>query len=154
MKNFIKKFFLINDSPHKIAAGAALGVFLGIAPGAGVAATLVLTSVFRFNRLAAITGALATNTWTLIFALPLAATVGGCLFGEKRTSLIEQFNQVYSIGFKFLLSKQMVFDIVLPLSVGFAIVSGVIALFFYALIYSLIKMHRKTTTGKAIDCLD
>ena len=144
MKNFLKQFFLINDTPHKIAAGAALGIFLGIAPGAGVAATLVLVSIFRFNRLAAIAGVLATNTWTLIFALPLAAAVGGCLFGENGSFLIEHFNKIQNLGFKFLLSKDIFFDIVLPMTVGFVVLSGIIALIFYVLILSLIKMHQKT----------
>jgi uncharacterized protein (DUF2062 family) len=144
MRNFFKQFFLIDDTPHKIAAGAALGVFLGIAPGAGIAASVVLASIFRINRLAAIAGALATNTWTLIFALPLAAAVGGFMVGGNRTSLIAQFNQIQNLGLKFLFTKEIFFNIVWPLTLGFVVVSGAIALFCYVLAFYLIKMHRKT----------
>lgn len=144
MRNFFKQFFLINDTPHKIAAGAALGVFLGIAPGAGVAASVVLASIFRINRLAAIAGAIATNTWTLIFALPLAAAVGGFMVGGNKASLIGQYNQIHDLGFDFLFSKAAFFDIVLPLTVGFVVVSGAIALACYMLTFSLLKMHRKS----------
>lgn len=147
MKNFFKQFFLINDTPHNIAAGAALGVFLGIAPGAGVAASVVLASLLRVNRLSAVAGALATNTWTLIFALPLAAAVGGCLVGGSKTGLIEQFNQVQHLGIQFLFSKEIVFTVVLPLTLGFVVVSGALALLCYILIFSLIKMHRKTVVA-------
>ncbi len=83
IKIFFKKFFLINDTPHKIAAGAALGIFLGIVPGEGVMTTLVLASLFRFNRAAALIGVLATNMWTTLAVLPLAAGVGSFLFGEN-----------------------------------------------------------------------
>ena len=144
MRNFFKQFFLIDDTPHNIAAGAALGVFLGIAPGAGIAASVVLASFFRINRLAAIAGAIATNTWTLIFALPLAAAVGGFMVGGDKTSLIAQFNQIQNSGLKFLCTKEILFNIVLPLTLGFVVVSGAIALFCYILTFSLIKMHRKT----------
>ncbi len=144
MKNFFKQFFLIDDTPHNIAAGAALGVFLGIAPGAGVAASVVLATIFRINRMAAIAGAIATNTWTLIFALPLAAAVGGFMVGGNTTSLVAQFNQIQNLGLKFLFTQDILLNIVLPLTLGFVVVSGAIALFCYILTFSLIKMHRKT----------
>jgi len=143
MTNFLKQFFLIDDTPHKIAAGAALGIFLGIAPGVGVAATVVLASILRLNRLAAITAVLATNTWSLIVALPVSATVGGYLFGGNKTYLIDQFNKNYQLGYKVLLRKEILFDIVLPLAIGFVIVSGLTALFFYVVIYALIKINKK-----------
>lgn len=142
MLNFFRRFFLIDDTPHKIASGASLGIFLGIAPGAGVAATLVLSSILSVNRLAAMTGVLATNTWSLIVALPLSATVGGYLFGGSKTYLIEQFHQYYQLGYKVFLKKEILFDIVLPLAVGFAVVSGLSALFCYLSIFSLIKWRR------------
>ena len=145
MKRFFKQFFRIKDTPHKIAAGAATGMFLGVLPGPGVTASVVVASIFRMNRLAAIAGALATNHWTTIFMFPLAAAVGCFIFGENRASLIEQFNQIYSLGFKFLFSKEVLLDIVLPLTVGFVAVSGAIALVCYMLTFSLIKMHRKKT---------
>lgn len=143
MKRFIKRFFLIDDTPHKIAAGAALGVFLGVAPGVGVAATVVLASIFRFNRVAAIAAVLATNTWSLVVVLPLAATVGGFLFGGKTAYLIEQFNHYYQLGYRVFLSKDILLDIAMPLAVGFVVVSGVSALFLYVLLLSLIKLRRE-----------
>jgi uncharacterized protein (DUF2062 family) len=143
MQNFFKKFILIDDTPHKIAAGAALGVFLGIAPGAGVAAALVLASIFRINRLAALAGALATNTWTLIIALPMAAAVGGFMVGGNKTSLVLQFNEIQNLGIKYLISKAALLDVALPLAIGFVVVSGVTALFCYITIFSLIQIHKK-----------
>jgi uncharacterized protein (DUF2062 family) len=149
MIKFFKQFFLIDDTPHKIAAGAALGVFLGIAPGAGIAATLVLASVFRFNRIAAVASAVATNTWSLIFALPLAAALGGWLFGYNRTTLIEQFDKIYNLGFAFLLRKEILFDIVAPLAVGFIAVSAIFAFVFYILTFLLVKKFRKPSSTES-----
>lgn len=140
--NFCKRFFRIDDTPHKIAAGAALGIFLGIAPGAGVVATLVVSSVLRVNRMAAMAAVLTTNTWSLIIALPLSATVGGYLFGGDKSYLIGKFNQYYQLGYKVILKKEILFDIVFPIAVGLIVVSGLAALFCYLVILSLIKLQR------------
>lgn len=142
VKNFIRKFFLINDDPHKIAAGAALGVFLGIVPGEGLATTLILASLLRLNRLAATSGVLASNMWSTAVALPFAATTGGFLFGEKEQSLLENFRAAYHLGIKYFLSKAILLDVALPLVAGFVIVAGSVALLCYLLIYLLLKKHK------------
>lgn len=142
-RKFIEKFFLINDTPHKIAGGAALGMFLGIVPGEGVLTTLLFASIFRLNRLAAVAGVMATNMWATVVILPFAAAIGGFLFGESREYLISEFNRTYHLGFKFFLSKAILFDLVFPLVAGFFIVAGAIALFFYFILLYLIKNNKK-----------
>ena len=104
---------------------------------------MVLSSIFRINRLAALAGAIATNTWTLIFALPLAAAVGGFIVGGNKASLVVQFNEIQNLGFKFFISKAALLDVALPLTVGFVVVSSAIALFCYVIIFSLVKIHKK-----------
>ncbi len=142
IKNFVRKFFLINDTPYKIAAGFALGVFLGIIPGEGVTVTIVLASLFGFNRLAATSGVLATNMWSTFVVLPLAGQIGAWVFRENYQSLIEQFNATYHLGFKFLFSKYIFFEIALPMAVGFLIVSLGIALLSYAVIWFLMNTRK------------
>jgi len=144
MKNFFKQFVGIDDTPHKIAAGAATGIFLGVLPGPGVTASIVFASILRINRLAAIAGAVATNHWTTIFMFPLAAAVGCFALGGSKANIVEQFNQAYGLGFKFLFSQNILFDIVLPLTVGFVAVSGAIALICYFLTFSFVRMQRKS----------
>ncbi|KKP97627.1 MAG: hypothetical protein US25_C0005G0014 [Candidatus Moranbacteria bacterium GW2011_GWE1_36_7] len=139
---FFKQFFLINDTPSSIAGGAALGIFLGISPGEGVATALILASLFKLNRLAAMAGVLATNMWSTVVVMPLAATVGGFLFGESSANLIENFNKTYHLGLKFFLSKAILFDIALPLVVGFFVVAGLVSVLAYGLIFLLIKIER------------
>lgn len=142
IKIFFKQFFLINDDPHKIAAGAALGIFLGITPGEGLITTLVLSSIFRLNRLSATAGVLATNMWTTAVVLPLAAGVGGILSGANGRELIADFDRTYHLGWKFFLSKAILLEVALPLVIGFFIVAGIIALAFYFLLYYLLVNHK------------
>jgi len=143
IKNFLKKFFLINDTPHKIAAGAALGVFLGIVPGEGVICTLVLTTLFGFNRLAATAGVLAVNMWTTVFILPLAAGAGAFVFGKNYSELVGQFNGMDGNFTQLFFSKIFFFHITLPLLAGFFIVAGLISLMLYFGLFALLVNHRK-----------
>jgi uncharacterized protein (DUF2062 family) len=138
-KKFIKKFFLINDTPHKIAAGAALGVFLGIAPGEGVLCTLLLSSLLGFNRLAAMAGVLAVNMWTTFLILPFAATIGSFVFGKDYADLSSHFYGASGDYVKLFFSKIFFFNIALPLLVGFFITAGTIALTLYFLLLLLLN---------------
>lgn len=142
IKTSVGKFFLINDTPHKIALGFALGVFLGIVPGEGVTATIILSSLFGLNRLAATSGALATNMWSTFIVLPLAAQIGSWVFGENYQSLMEQFKISHHLGYKFFLSKYVFFEIALPLAIGFVIVALAISLLSYLIIWFLMKNRK------------
>lgn len=142
IKQFFRQFFLINDNPHKVAAGAALGIFLGIVPGEGLLTSLILASIFRLNRLSATAGALAANMWTTAVVLPPAAGVGGILSGTNSRELMAGFDHAYHLGWKFFLSKTILFDVALPLVIGFFIVAGIIALAFYFLLYYLLVNHK------------
>lgn len=143
IKNLLKKFFLIDDTPHKVAAGAALGVFLGIVPGEGVLATLLFSSLFGFNRLSALAGVGAVNMWTTLLVFPPAAAVGGWLFGIKYEALRVSFSQAYDAGWKYFLGKAIFFDLTLPLIVGFVLVAGAISFsLYFGLLYFLCRRKK------------
>ena len=142
IKTSVRKFFLINDTPHKIALGFALGVFLGIVPGEGVTMSLILSSIFGLNRLAATSGALATNMWSTAVILPLAAEIGTLISGENYSSLVAQFQANYHLGYKFFLSKYIFFEIVLLLAIGFTLAALVVAFLAYATVWFLMKNRK------------
>jgi uncharacterized protein (DUF2062 family) len=142
IKHFFQHFFTLDDSPHHIAGGAALGAFLGILPGEGVATTLIVASIFKLNRAAATAGVLATNMWGTIVTLPLATAIGGFLFGQSPAKLSAEFNQTYHLGLKYFLSKTIFFELALPLMVGFIVSAGLIAAIFYISIFFLLKYKK------------
>lgn len=142
VKNFFSHFFTLDDSPHNIAGGFALGVFLGTLPGLGILAMLFALSIFKLNRASAVIGVLATNTWGTVVALPFATVIGGFLFGQSTTHLSQEFQATYQLGFKYFLSKVVFFDMAIPLIVGFIISAGVIALLFYCIIFYLLKYKK------------
>jgi len=146
MKNklriFLKKFFVIKDTPQKIAGGAALGVFLGMLPGAGLISALFLASLFKLNRLAAVAGALATSVWTSFVILVPSAFLGA-LFSEKTYfELVDIFKNNYKLGREFFLSEVMFFDFTLPLILGFFVIAGIISWGFYFVLLYFLKKYK------------
>ncbi len=141
-KALLRHFFLIDDSPHKVAGGVAVGIFMGIVPGEGILSTLFVAYILRLNRLAALTAIVAVNMWTTILTLPLAAIVGGFLFRVSPQSLTNSFHTTYTLGWNYFFSKIILFELVLPLMVGFIVVALIISLSFYLIIYFSLK-HKK-----------
>jgi len=142
IKKFFAHFFTLKDTPHNIAGGVALGVFLGILPGEGLATTLITASVLKLNRASATAGVLATNMWGTFVVLPLSTIVGGFLFNESPSHLSGQFYQTYHLGLRYFLSKAIFFDLALPLISGYLIVSIAIAIIFYFLMLFLLKYSK------------
>ena len=149
IKSFFRKVLLIHDSPKKIAGGAALGVFLAIMPGEGVLATIILSSFFRLNRLAAVTSVLAFNMWSTAVVLPAAALVGSWIFRIKYENLVSDFSQAWHLGLATFFTDTVIFHIALPLVVGFILVSGLVAGFFYFLIIFLLKKEKVSLTAES-----
>jgi uncharacterized protein (DUF2062 family) len=143
IKNFVKQFFLIDDTPFKIALGASLGVFFGIVPGEGVLTTIAVCYLFRANRLAGTFGVLSTNMWTTFVVLPLAAFFGAMIFGTDSQTLIEGFNHHGGQGISYYFSKLVFFNFAFPLLAGFAIVSFIIALLVFLLILGSLMIYGK-----------
>ena len=141
-KNFIKKFFLINDTPEKVASGAALGIFMGIFPGEGVLSTLLFATIFRLNKLSATAGVLAANMWMTLLLLPPSVAIGSFLFQRNYSELIGQFNQFHQVNTikETLLLSLSIFSVsALPILVGFLITAGAVSIGFYFLLLSLLK---------------
>ena len=77
----LARILQIKDTPQKISLGFGLGVFLGIMPGSGPIAAIVLATLFRINRLSSLAGSLLTNTWLSLVTIPIAIKIGSVLLG-------------------------------------------------------------------------
>jgi uncharacterized protein len=141
-KKFLKHFFLIDDSPHKIAAGVATGLFCGMVPGEGVLTSLFFAYIFRFNRLATLISVAAFNMWTTLAVLPFAAAIGGLLFKVDPNSLSQNFHTTYDVGWGYFFTKVFFLELVLPLMAGYVIVALAISLTCYFFLYLLLKYHK------------
>ncbi len=147
-KNYIKVFYdklvKINDSPHRIAFGFALGVFLGILPGVGPVASLALAFVFKVNSVAALTGSLLTNTWLSVVTFLASIKIGSAIFGVQWQDIYDQCKTIFSNFNLKNLSNISILGILLPLIVGYAIIA-LVAGFVAYLILMIILTQKKIT---------
>lgn len=136
------KLYRINDTPHKIALGFGLGVFLGVMPGVGIIAAIVLAWLLRLNRIAALLGTLLTNTWISFVTLLLSIKVGSAIMGldwhlvyGNWKSLLKSFSwqKVFTVSF---------LEIFRPVAVGYAIVSFCLGVLAYIAALALIVKVR------------
>lgn len=121
------KIFRINDSPLRIALGFGLGAFLGVMPGVGPVAALVLSFLLRVNRASALLGSIIFNTWVSVVALLLAVKTGSAVMGLDHRDVYAAASGIvrdFQWGRLFELS---VHDILAPVAIGFLIVSLCIA---------------------------
>ena len=68
LRKWIRDLAGLDDTPHKIALGFALGIFIGFVPLMGIQMAVVLpfALAFRGNKAAAISGVWITNPLTVI----------------------------------------------------------------------------------------
>lgn len=129
----------INDSAHRVALGAGLGLFLGVLPGTGPIAAIVCAFVIRANKAAALAGALVVNTWINIVTFPLAVAIGAFLFRIKPALIAHEWSAatrpfVWKSFLGFLLH-----DAVLALVTGYLIIGLGLAGIGYAATYAIVK---------------
>jgi len=142
------RLFRINDSPQKIALGLGLGVFLGVMPGVGIIAAIIVASLLRINRASAIIGTLITNTWLSFVTLILAIKVGSAIMHLNWHNVYDNW-KIFLKDFHFAnLFKSSILDIILPVALGYFIVSLCLSLLVYLLALGLIIEIRKKRLQK------
>ena len=64
MRSIVK----LNDSPHKLAAAFALGVFIAFSPWLGlhIVSCIALAWLFRLNKVVVLTASFISNPWTVV----------------------------------------------------------------------------------------
>jgi len=131
------KLVRIDDSPRKIALGAAVGVFLGVFPtfGVGTILAFALAVIFRFNRAAAILGSFIMNPLTTPFFWALSASVGTAIFGGNYRTIVADFQSGKVL-------KAAGMGIVTYL-VGNLLISGLLALITYPLVLKGVEAYRR-----------
>jgi uncharacterized protein (DUF2062 family) len=137
LKIFLNKIYLwlvkINDTPQKISLGLAAGVILGILPGTGPIAAVTVAFILRLNRMAALMGSLMVNTWLSIVTFVLAIKLGAKVFGINWQDIYHGW-YLFLKGFQWSgFLKLSVYKIILPILVGYAIISLVAGILVYLL---------------------
>ena len=141
-KRLIKFLYLkvvrIHDTPQRVSLGLALGVFLGLLPGSGPIAAITLAIVFKVNRLSALVGSLATNTWLSIITLLPAIKLGSAIL---KLSWVEVYRDwvLFLSNFHWSgLVKLSIYKIILPVVLGYVTIGLLLALIVYLVTISIL----------------
>ncbi|MDP2939028.1 MAG: DUF2062 domain-containing protein [Candidatus Omnitrophota bacterium] len=142
-KDINQRLVKINDSNQRIALGAGLGVFLGIIPGAGPIISLILASILRINKAAALLGCLLTNTWISFVSAVLAVKIGAFIFQidwqilwQNSKNAIENFKPLVFLNLAIL-------KILAPIAVGYLVIGVFSGFSAYLISLLIIYGYRK-----------
>ena len=151
LKVLYLKMFRINDTPQRVALGFGLGVFIGILPGTGPLAALVLATLFRINKAAALLGSILTNTWLSLITIVLSIKIGASIMGLEWHEVYNTWKQLLQhFHWKQLLDTQIL-QLMLPVLTGYLILSFCLALVVYSgalFILLFLKRRRNETQNR------
>ena len=159
----------IDDSPHRIALGLAIGLFIAFSPIVGLHLPMVilLALLLRANKFAAITSVWVCNIFTLAFILYPNYLVGWLIcnrfHGSEALTLGQvsgMFREIFSFGSilsafyqsRFWIKLWELFKAIgLELTVGGTILGAIVALTAYFGCLNFIKWHRKSNPHKRFE---
>jgi len=148
-KSIYTKLVAINDTPQKIAQGFGLGVFLGILPGLGPIASLVLATILKMNRAAALLGSLLTNTWLSVVTFFMAVKLGSAAFGIDWKNACQNWKTLAANADWLDLFKLSALKIALPVMLGYLIISLLAGLLAYLIALGTVLAIRRKPTDRA-----
>ncbi len=142
------KLFRIHDTPQKIALGVGIGVFLGIAPGTGPIAAVFMAFVLRVNRAAALLGSLLTNTWLSIVTFFLSIKVGSSIMGVDWQDVHRNWGRFLKDFKVVTFFKLANLKIILPVIIGYFVVSFCLGLIAYLITLTIITRIRHESKSR------
>ncbi len=148
LKFLYLKLFRINDTPQKIALGAGLGVCLGILPGTGPLAAIFMAFILRVNRAATLLGSLLTNTWLSFVTFVLSIKIGSSIMGISWQDVYSAWLQIIKNFKVTTLFKTATIEILLPLIIGYFVVSVSLGIIVYIAVLIIIKRVRQRRLKK------
>ena len=135
----MRQVLAVKDSPSRIAASFAVGVFIGMSPLLGIHTLLGIAIAwqFRLNKFVTLIGVYVTNPWTIVPIYTFGTWVGVRLMGID--SIIPSVNWS-SITFLGILESLRPFFI--PFVIGSTLIGLVSAVIGYFLVYFAVKSGR------------
>ncbi|HOW42828.1 MAG TPA: DUF2062 domain-containing protein [Candidatus Omnitrophota bacterium] len=143
---FFKALYLrlirMNDSPQRIAIGFGLGAFLGILPGTGPLAALLLAAAFRVNKAAAFLGGLLTNTWLSFLTILLSIKVGSAIMHLQWQEVQSNWQEIVRNFHWAHLLDPTILKLILPVLLGYLVLAIGFGLLMYLAVLAAITLFK------------
>lgn len=155
-RKVLRKVLALNDSPHAIALGVAIGIFFGMTPTVGLQTIFVLVTLFLtrrlfyFNGAAAMAATYVSNPITMLPLYYFWYRLGAWFTGGTAT-IAQLESLVTANGFSAWLEavRNVGAEIVGPMFLGALITAPIGAAIAYPACYVLLKWTRQTPQGPA-----
>ena len=145
-RTLLRYILLIEDTPHSIALGTAVGMFIGMTPTVGIQMIIVIVfaylvkPVFTFNRMAALITVYISNPVTMVPLYWFDYKVGSLFF--EGTSTRKDFENVlhyetFSEWWETIV--HLFVGIGVPLVVGSLVVATILGAVTYPLMWWLVR---------------
>ena len=142
-----RRFIKLQASPHAIAGGMALGVFIGMSPffGLHVITAVGLAALLKWSKISALIGVQITNALTAPLIYPVNYWIGSKLAGfSGETAWPSEFSLTEFMQF-LRQSNQIILDMV----VGGSVRSLPLALVGYVATLRLVQAYRRKHPPRA-----
>ncbi|MBU0550941.1 DUF2062 domain-containing protein [Myxococcota bacterium] len=149
LKQTWQKLLALDDSPHNIALGVALGTFVAYQPIVGIQMVVgaIVCRIFGANIAASLPMAWITNPLTIAPIFYMTYLIGRPFTGGEMSyeDIARIFSQIDELGFwaGIVEGYRFLKSVFVPMVVGGAIVGVINGALFYFLSYRLIVKHRQ-----------
>lgn len=147
----VNKILGVHDSPHRIALGVAIGIFVTWTPTIGfqMALTVLLSTLLRANKVVGVPLVWISNPATLWIYIP-NYLLGCWLLREEPSTdrLVNALIQAFGVNDnglreRFVVLVQTLWDVLAPLMLGSVIVAALLGALCYAATYrGVLAYHR------------
>ncbi|AEA33909.1 DUF2062 domain-containing protein [Hippea maritima] len=136
-RQLLRQILSLEDSPKKIAASFAVGVFISISPFFGFHTILAVTLsiLFKLNKVATITGSWINNPWTTPAVYYLDYKIGAFILNDSSRFNLRPFSFEHYLHD----GKNAFWDIFVG-SIAFGMVVSIVS---YFLIKYIVERYKK-----------
>ncbi|MGD9857306.1 MAG: DUF2062 domain-containing protein [Planctomycetaceae bacterium] len=154
-RQWLRALLMLDDTPHNIALGSAIGVFVAFTPTVGIQMLLVLLiaaltrPLFRFNKMAGVIAVYISNPLTMVPLYWFNYTIGRLYFPSTMSR--REFAAIFQYdGFQewWQAITKLFVDVGVPLLFGSLLVAGVCSLATYPL---MLRLLRRVKSPQSLD---
>ncbi len=141
-----QRFIKLRASPHAIAGGMALGLFIGMSPffGLHVITAVSLATLLKWSKITALIGVNITNAITAPLIYPINYWIGTKLFGSAGAT---EWPSNFTFT-EFLKLLEQSTQIIRDLTIGGLVLGAPLALFGYGVTLRLVIVYRRRRTSQ------
>ena len=153
-RQMVRRLLMLDDTPHSIALGTAVGMFVGLTPTVGIQMILVgllaviLRPFFRFNISAGMITVYISNPITMLPLYALFYSTGTMLLGTGSSGPVDfQAGFTEHLGDTRALMQFVFVDVGWPMVIGSLLVASIGAGITYPSMKRLLQRRRETDTS-------